>query len=1191
MKKLLYTTFVLLLFSTTYATHIVGGYISYHYISGTTYEIKLTVYRDCNSQTGFDGAPGSQTPYAIVGLFSSPSNTLVSTYNLTDPDIISIDPPIDNPCLQITSNACVEQGVYTYLIDLPSATQGYTVAYERCCRNGTITNLFDPGNEGAVYSAYIPPTNSFHNSSPVFNNLPPLFICVNSPLIFNYSATDIDGDVLSYNLCTPFSGGSAGNPAPDPPIGPPYNNVNWANPYSNANLLGGAPPLAIDNSSGVLTGTPNSVGQFVFGVCVSEYRNGTLIGTYLRDYQVNVTQCNIPIANIPSFGINPSTGIGTYTINCTDYHIDFINNSYNPPPTSNPIFYHWDFGVAGVTNDTSNIASPTFVYPDSGTYLVTLIVSKGAGASTCVDTTKAYVYLYPSFSTDFTTADICNDIAANFTDGTVSTNAPIAQWQWNFGDGSTSSQQNPNHNYTSPGTYNVTLISRNNQGCKDTAQKPINVLASPVASFNTGPTCINSPITFTNTSGGNIISQAWNFGGGNTSTQVSPSFTYNATGSYPVTLIIATAEGCADTATQNITVHPLPTVTVSNDTTICPFTSVQLFSSGGVSYQWSPTTGLNNPNGANPVATPPPPSTINYTVNVTDANQCSNTGNVNISFYPIPQIDAGIDTSVCLNPGNFHPSVQLQATGGVSYQWSPATGLSATNVANPTAAPSTNTTYYVLGTDANGCRLTDSVDVVVLDPALNVISEASQTICERDTAYVTVINQGASGYSWTPTQYLTDPTLLSPGFFPPDTTNYIITITNYCYTKNDSVLIVVWPLPQLGLNPLDSICINESIQLQVSGAQTYQWDADPTLSATNIADPVATPVVTTRYYVTGTSSLGCVNRDSTLIFVYFPSTIQITPQVAFVCLGTPVQLNVTGAHTYQWQADPTLSATNIANPVALPQDTTTYFVTATNIHGCTTDDSVTLNVQFPVTAVTDPLFDGCKGQPVQLHASGGLYYLWTPATRLNNPFISNPFALPDSTTNYVITVSNDCFSDSAITRVLVHQLPQVDAGPDTTIWRDTEVQLHGSTAASTYFWNPSTWLDDPYDLSTRAEPQQTQYYELFAIDAFGCRNIDSVLITVEPYTVLDIPTAFSPDGNGVNDIFHIVRFLNIEKLLEFSVYNRWGNKVFSTTNLNDGWDGSYKGELQPLGVYVWTVIADAKSGERIVKSGNVTLVR
>jgi PKD repeat protein len=937
MKKLIFTTLLLVVFSGIHATHIVGGFVSYSHVPGTTstYNIRLTVYRDCNSPTPFDGFPLSDGTIITPRIFIYDNNGILDqTIELQVPDVNSIGPPIDNPCLTNTSGVCVEEGVYEATVVLSSASQGYTLAYVRCCRNGSITNLFLPGEQGGTYSAYVPPTNSYQNNSPVFTRFPPTFICVNAPLKFDHSATDADGDVLVYSLCAPKVGGSSTVPDPNPPTqGPPFSEVDWEAGYSAANPLGNN-SLAIDANTGFLTGTPNAQGQFVVGVCVSEYRNGTLIATYVRDFQFNVTQCNIPIASIPSSSINPVNGNGIYTTNCSNLHIDFQNNSYNPPPTSTPLNYEWDFGVPGITSDVSTQPIPSYDYPDTGSYLVRLVVSKGQGTQTCVDTTYAYVYIYPIHNTDFTTANVCQANAAGFTDQSISTVGTLNQWNWNFGDGTTSTQTSPTHQYTSPGTYNVTLIGGNNLGCIDTAQRTITIYPSPVAGFSNGPTCLNQPVTITNTTTGNINLQNWNFGNGTTSTQTTPSVTYSSTGSYTISLTVTTTDGCTDTETKNITVNPLPVINISNDTTICPYTSLQLYSQGGVSYSWSPTTGLNNPSGANPVATPPPPNAITYTVQVTDAAQCVNRDSVRITFYPIAQINAGLDTSVCLNPGNFHPDVQLNATGGVSYIWSPPGTLSNANIANPVAAPSANTTYTVLGTDANGCRITDSVRVFVLDPSLNVIANTAVDICERDTAYITVINQGASSYSWNPTQYLTDPLLLSPGFFPPDTALYIITISNYCYTKNDSVLIVVHPLPALGLNPLDSICITESIQLQAYDAQTYVWNADPTLSATNISNPIATPTTSTKYYVTGTSAWGCVNRDSTLILVYFPSALTTTPQVAYVCLGTPIQLNVTGAYTYVWNAEPSLSSTTIANPIANPTDTTTYYVTATNVHGC-----------------------------------------------------------------------------------------------------------------------------------------------------------------------------------------------------------------------------------------------------------------
>jgi gliding motility-associated-like protein len=576
---------------------------------------------------------------------------------------------------------------------------------------------------------------------------------------------------------------------------------------------------------------------------------------------------------------------------------------------------------------------------------------------------------------------------------------------------------------------------------------------------------------------------------------------------------------------------------------------------------------------------------------VTDQNQCVNSDSVIIAFHPIPQINAGPDTSVCLNQAAFHDSVLLTATGGVSYQWSPPTGLSSTTIANPLSKPQVNTTYYVLGTDTNGCQLTDSVTVYVLNPALNLILQDSATICLRDTAHATILDQGASSYIWSPSQYLTDDTSWNTGFYPPDTTNYILTVSNYCYTKSDSILIIVWPLPQLGVNPLDSVCTGNSIQLSASGGVSYLWSPDSTLNNDAIDNPLATPDVNTEYYVTAVSQFGCMNTDSTYILVYSSSVLQVSPNIPFVCQNAAVQLTASGAYTYSWSPSAPLNDSSIANPIARLQDTTEFYVTGTNIHGCPTLDSLLLNVQLPVTAVAPSPYDTCKGIPIQLFASGGFYYSWSPARGLSNTSTSQPFVNADTSTTYIVIVSNDCFSDSAQVVVNVQQPPYADAGPDTTIWRNTSAQLHGATTGTSYFWNPSTYLENPNDLNTIASPPQTTWYELFATDPYGCLNIDSVLITVVPNTILDIPTGFSPNGDGINDVFHIVKYLNIDHLEDFSVYNRWGERVFSTDDITAGWDGTYAGKPSPQGVYVWIVVALTREGAEITRKGNVTLIR
>jgi gliding motility-associated-like protein len=585
------------------------------------------------------------------------------------------------------------------------------------------------------------------------------------------------------------------------------------------------------------------------------------------------------------------------------------------------------------------------------------------------------------------------------------------------------------------------LIAGNTLGCKDTATKQITIKETPNASFTAPNVCYGSPTVFTYTGTGTLTAYNWNYGSnGATSTAPSPNYIYTAAGTYTATLV-AEINGCFDTVAQTTTVNPTPVATTSNDTMFCTSVSTfQLMASGGDTYTWSPATGLSDAGIANPVATLTPPAAVTYTVVVTNQFQCTDTESVSIGFFPITQVNAGIDTSICLNPGSYRDSVQLTATGMVSYQWSPANTLANGNIANPVSRPAVNTTYLVTGTDINGCRSVDSVTVFVLDPLLNIIVDDVANICIGDTGFLNVINQGASSYTWSPNQFIVNGSSYSPGFYPPDTTVYYLNVDNYCYMKNDSVIINVQQLPVLSFIVPDSLCTRDIETLTVSGAQSYMWDADSTLTAgINTATPTIVPDSSQYYYVTATSQFGCVRYDS-------------------------------------------------------------VFVT-------------------------------------------------------------------------------------------VHQLPYVYAGDDTLIYRETEGVLNGITAADWYEWSPKTAIKDVHDLNSLINPTTSIQYLLTAIDTNGCVNRDSVIVTVEVLTIVDLPTAFSPNGDGLNDVFHIVRWLNIERIKEFAVYNRWGNKVFSTTNILDGWNGYYLDMEQPVGTYVWMVIANTRDNQEVLHKGNVTLVR
>lgn len=890
MKKVLLSVVVLLSVFSANATHIIGGYISYRWISGTTYEVKLTAYRDCSS-----GSAAFDNP-AYVGIYDANTNGLVQSLSFFSPVVTRVPTPSD-PCLQITNIACVEVAVYTVNLTFPSATTPYLIVYQRCCRNGTITNIVSPGTAGETFSAYVPPTTPFQNSSPTYNNLPPTYVCVNLPLSYDHAATDIDGDSLRYSICTPYTGASFSNPQPTIPSGPPYTNITWSPPYNASNPMGGV-PLTIDSLTGRLTGRPNAVGQFVVGVCVSEYRNGQLIGTYLRDFQFNVTNCNVPIASIPTASTDPGTGLGIYSSECKNFTINFRNNSFNPPPTNIGLEYQWDFGVPGIDTDTSSLTAPSYTYVDTGIYKVRLVIKKGSGASACTDTTYALVRIFPTLNVDFQTKDTCANVATPFTDLSATSYGTLSKWTWSFGDGATSTQRNPSHAYTASGTYTVRLVVETSVGCRDTMTKQINIYVTASANFTFDTVCQGEVVQFNTAAGAS--NYAWNFGGGSTSNLQNPTFTFFSSGNKPVSLVTISTNGCKDSVTKIVPVFPFPVVNATGDTTVCFNSPAQLSASGGTTYVWSPPTGLSNPNVANPTVTMTSPTPVTYTVSVTDVNGCSNQKSLTISVRP--PIDAGQDVAICSFSTTPGESAQLQATGGVSYVWSPSTGLSNPNISNPVANPTVTTQYSVTGTDAFGCVSVDSVTVGVGQYPVPVLS-TDTTICSGEKVQITA--SGGDEYAWTPTDSLTCPDCFNPVANPSSTTVYYVTVRNAASGCEvlDSVRITV---EDLSVSPFFAdtlINSGESVTLGVNvagapGTYLYLWSPSDYLNDSASANPISTPLVDVMYQVLVSNG---VCSDTTSMMVRVNTELAVEVPTAFTPNGdgkndsfSPVFLNNSG---------------------------------------------------------------------------------------------------------------------------------------------------------------------------------------------------------------------------------------------------------------------------------------------------------
>jgi gliding motility-associated-like protein len=351
------------------ATHIIGGEMNYVYLGNNNYEIRLTIYRDCLSgQAAYDNP-------AMVGVFDA-SGALVQSLNLPFLGSTPVQPQVNYYCgITLPTNICVERTTYIYQVNLPPSSGGYTLEYQRCCRNASILNIVDPGNTGDTFFATIPDVATFgNNSNPVFTNWPPVFICRGLPVNIDHSATDADGDSLVYTFCTPYEGADALSPMPTPTSFTPIAPIVWLSPYSVADILGGIPVLSINPNTGLLTGTPNTLGRFVVGICVEEYRNGVFMDETKRDFQFNVVNCNLTV--VSAFTVP--------TVLCNG-NVQFTNLS------TGATHYHWDFGISTLTNDTSNVMNPTYTYPVPGTYAVTLIASD----NNCSDTLHIDVTIHP----------------------------------------------------------------------------------------------------------------------------------------------------------------------------------------------------------------------------------------------------------------------------------------------------------------------------------------------------------------------------------------------------------------------------------------------------------------------------------------------------------------------------------------------------------------------------------------------------------------------------------------------------------------------------------------------------------------------------------------------------------------------------------------------------------------------------
>jgi len=843
-------------------------------------------------------------------------------------------------------------------------------------------------------------------------------------------------------------------------------------------------------------------------------------GSDTQHFELRIAPNNIQL----NFNVN-----GTQNFGCSPHTVAFINNSAGASS------FEWNFGDGNTLSTTDNIDTVYHTFTTPGTYNVTLMA-----INSCTDTIATRsITVYPKpvaafISNSYT---VCIGQSIQLTNQSSGANT----YAWNFGDGITSVLINPSHTYASPGLYTIRLVSfRNNPSgdvCVDTAYQQILVKDTLTGWFTMSDSvssCAPLKVTFVNKVRPSVTA-SWNFGDGNTAQGDSIVHTYTLPGIYYVDLIVKVPGGCI--------YQTRDTVTISGP-------SGNLVYNGG--YSCVPTVSFT----ANAF------NAAGYTWNFGDGNSQATTSNSVSHTYA--------------NPGRYVPSVTLQGSGSCTF---PIQGL----------------------------------DTIKIDKLVAGFRYTSQQICGSTRVQFTDTSSAFFGLANTAWRFGDGSTGSGTSVAHTYTTtglyNVEITITSISgCTKTIQVPVNV----QVNSIPVASIigdiekCANQNVTFSANVISTdavtiQQWVLSNGVTANGPAFSYLfnIPGTYNLRYIAGTQQ-GCFDTAFHSIVIRPVPVVNATTSTT-ICLGNSVQLNATGSPAYQWNPSVGLSCSTCPNPIATPVVTTPYIVTGSNAFGCAAYDTVVITVIQPMNLTVNPDVNICIGQSANLLASGAARYAWTPGATLSSTTVSNPIATPTATTRYRVVGYDgfNCFTDTAFVLVGVGKYPTVNLGPDLTLSTGTIHPLNSTVTngpITQWLWQPSADLNCNNCPVPLATIKKDITYTVKVTTAYGCSATDSLNIkTFCENSQVFIPNAFTPDGDGVNDIL-MVRGKGIVTVKFFRIFNRWGELVFERTSFppnvaSYGWNGKIKGIVGGPDVFVFTAEVVCENGTSFVYKGNTSIIK
>ncbi|MBC3538927.1 PKD domain-containing protein [Rufibacter sediminis] len=798
-----------------------------------------------------------------------------------------------------------------------------------------------------------------------------------------------------------------------------------------------------------------------------------------------------------------------------------------------PLAWKWYFD----DGSTSTEQNPSHLFPKTGRYNVSLVTTKSNG-NDCdsQDSTSIEVEVHPNPEAGFSYEVPCANDSTRFRDESkITTGQSITEWRWDFGDGGTSRKQNPAHRFKSPGTYTVHLTVTSKNKCVAEITRQVTIIAPPIARFSAPETCDKAALAFQDQSTmaqGKLIQWEWDFGDGTPrSAAQNPQHTYAQPGTYTVKLKVTAEQGCQDSTQQRVIINPKP-----------------------------------------------------------------------VAAFTLPDL--------CVRDEAAFQNQSTLASGTMTYRWDFGDGSTSTAQA-PRHRYTREGEYTVklVVTSGKGCQ--DSIShTYIVSGAVPVPDFTSSSFCQEQgvqfqdassIAFGKIIRRRWDFGDGTSSEE-TDPMHL---YTAPGTYQVKLSVwSGIVCTESVTKTVVVLPNPAASFTTANvcegtAVSFTNTTQARGSGALTYTWTFGDNTTSTQV-NP------THQYAAPGTYTVslavkaanGCEQTFASTVTVYPTPKPDFSPTIG--CTRDAVSFqdmsSLAGGQLTSWAwdfGDGTTAATQHPTHHYPREGAYTVSLTVTTDRGCAQTIRKTITISPAPLAQAGPDQLICGGVTATLvantpaPATGQWSIVQGTGGSFSNP--ASPTAVFSGTMGgtYVLrwTVSNSpCANATDEVEIQLRPTPQVNAGRDILLVEGESVVLQGQGQGS-LTWSPASGLSSLTVENPTASPSVTTKYYLSSVSDAGCPNVDSMTVTV--IKRLNIPTAFSPNGDGSNDTW-VLEGIQDYPHISIEIYNRWGQQVYSSRGYPAPWDGKRNGSDLPIGAYYY--IIDPSNG-RPKMTGPLTILR